>query len=102
MGTVRSKVTEGTSTLFLLLGQVTTDRVVEAFKAAPKFEVIASNLSPGPLVAVTMHRVASCTKVATLSFWLTQTVVPVSGVSKRLGGHIVFQSGHPCALSQSM
>jgi uncharacterized membrane protein len=42
---VRSKVTEGTSALFLLLGQVTADRVVEAFKAAPKFEVIASNLS---------------------------------------------------------
>jgi uncharacterized membrane protein len=42
---VRSKVTEGSSALFLLLGQVTTDRVVEAFKAAPKFEVIASNLS---------------------------------------------------------
>jgi uncharacterized membrane protein len=42
---VRSKVTEGTSALFLLLGQVTTDRVVEAFKAAPKFEIIASNLS---------------------------------------------------------
>jgi uncharacterized membrane protein len=42
---VRSKVTEGTSALFLLVGQVTTDRVVEAFKGAPKFEVIASNLS---------------------------------------------------------
>jgi uncharacterized membrane protein len=42
---VRSKVTEGSSALFLLLGQVTADRVVEAFKAAPKFEVIASNLS---------------------------------------------------------
>lgn len=42
---VRSKVTEGTSALFLLLGQVTTDRVIEAFKAAPKFEIIASNLS---------------------------------------------------------
>jgi uncharacterized membrane protein len=42
---VRSKVTEGTSALFLLIGQVTTDRVVEAFKTAPKFEVIASNLS---------------------------------------------------------
>lgn len=42
---VRSKVTEGSSALFLLVGQVTTDRVVEAFKAAPKFEVIASNLS---------------------------------------------------------
>jgi uncharacterized membrane protein len=28
-----------------MVGQVTTDRVVEAFKGAPKFEVIASNLS---------------------------------------------------------
>jgi uncharacterized membrane protein len=45
LGKVRSKVTEGTSALFLLVGQVTTDRVVEAFKGAPKFEVIASNLS---------------------------------------------------------
>jgi uncharacterized membrane protein len=42
---VRSKVKEGTSALFLLVGQATTDRVVEAFKAAPKFEIIASNLS---------------------------------------------------------
>src|SRR5262249_8343648 len=42
---VRSKVTEGSSELFLLLGQVTADRVVEAFKTAPKFEIIASNLS---------------------------------------------------------
>ena len=42
---VRSQVTEGSSALFLLLGQVTADRVVEAFKAAPKFEIIASNLS---------------------------------------------------------
>jgi uncharacterized membrane protein len=42
---VRGKVKEGTSALFLLLGQVTADRVVEAFKAAPKFEIIASNLS---------------------------------------------------------
>src|SRR5215471_17195950 len=42
---VRGKVTEGTSALFLLLGQVTADRVVEAFKSAPKFEIIASNLS---------------------------------------------------------
>ena len=30
---VRGKVTEGTSALFLLVGQVTEDRVVEAFKA---------------------------------------------------------------------
>jgi uncharacterized membrane protein len=42
---VRGKVKEGTSALFLLVGQVTTDRGVEAFKAAPKFEIIASNLS---------------------------------------------------------
>jgi uncharacterized membrane protein len=42
---VRSKVTEGSSALFLLLGQVTADRVVEAFKSAPRFEIIASNLS---------------------------------------------------------
>jgi uncharacterized membrane protein len=42
---VRGKVKEGTSALFLLVGQVTTDRVIEAFKAAPKFEIIASNLS---------------------------------------------------------
>ncbi len=42
---VRGKVTEGTSALFLLVGQVTSDRVEEAFKEAPKFEVIASNLS---------------------------------------------------------
>jgi uncharacterized membrane protein len=42
---VRSKVTEGTSGLFLLLGTVTRDKVVEAFKAAPYFEIVASNLS---------------------------------------------------------
>jgi uncharacterized membrane protein len=42
---VRGKVTEGPSALFLLVGQVTTDRVVEVFKGAPKFEIIASNLS---------------------------------------------------------
>jgi uncharacterized membrane protein len=42
---LRGKVTEGTSALFLMLGQVTPDKVIEAFKAAPKFELIASNLS---------------------------------------------------------
>jgi uncharacterized membrane protein len=42
---VRGKVKEGTSALFLMLGQVTADRVVEAFKKAPKFEIVASNLS---------------------------------------------------------
>jgi uncharacterized membrane protein len=42
---VRGKVTAGSSALFLLVGQVTPDRVVETFKAAPKFEIVASNLS---------------------------------------------------------
>jgi uncharacterized membrane protein len=42
---VRSKVTEGSSALFLLIGQVTPDKVIEAFKTAPKFELIASNLT---------------------------------------------------------
>ena len=42
---VRSKVTEGSSALFLLLGFMATDRVIEAFKAAPKFELITTNLS---------------------------------------------------------
>ena len=41
---VRTKVTEGTSGLFLLLGAVTADKVVEAFKGTPHFELIASNL----------------------------------------------------------
>src|SRR5262245_6616184 len=42
---VRSEVTEGTAALFLLVGQVTADRVIDAFKEAAKFEIIASNLS---------------------------------------------------------
>lgn len=42
---VRTKVTEGTSGLFLLLGTVTTDKVVEAFKSAPHFEIIGTNLT---------------------------------------------------------
>jgi NADH dehydrogenase len=42
---VRSKVTEGSSALFLLLGHAATDRVIEAFKAGPKFELIVTNLS---------------------------------------------------------
>jgi uncharacterized membrane protein len=45
LGQVRSKVTEGSSALFLLLGHVATDRVIEAFKAGPKFEFITTNLS---------------------------------------------------------
>lgn len=42
---VRNKVTEGTSGLFLLLGTVTADKVVEAFKSAPHFEIIMTNLT---------------------------------------------------------
>ena len=42
---VRAKVTEGSSGLFLLLGEVTTDKVIEAFKGAPRFEIVASNLT---------------------------------------------------------
>ncbi len=42
---VRRKVTEGTSGLFLLLGSVTTDKVVEAFKSGPHFEIVSTNLS---------------------------------------------------------
>lgn len=42
---VRTKVTEGTSGLFLLLETVTPEKVVEAFKSAPHFEIIATNLT---------------------------------------------------------
>jgi len=42
---VRIKVTEGTSGLFLLLGNVKPDKVVEAFKSAPHFEIITTNLT---------------------------------------------------------
>jgi uncharacterized membrane protein len=42
---IRTKVTEGTSGLFLLLGTVTADKVVEAFKSAPHFEIVATNLT---------------------------------------------------------
>jgi uncharacterized membrane protein len=41
---VRNKVTPGTSALFLLTSDAVTDRVVEAAKALPKFEIIATNL----------------------------------------------------------
>lgn len=41
---VRSKVTEGTSALFLMTSDVVQDRVFEAMKQF-KFEIIASNLS---------------------------------------------------------
>ena len=41
---IRSKVTEGTSALFLMTGDAVEDRVVEAMKQS-KFEIIATNLS---------------------------------------------------------
>lgn len=41
---VRNKVTEGTSALFLLTSNAVEDKVAEAFKGH-KFELIASNLS---------------------------------------------------------
>jgi uncharacterized membrane protein len=42
---LQSKVTEGTSALFLLTGQVTVDKVEEAFAQDEKGELIQSNLS---------------------------------------------------------
>jgi uncharacterized membrane protein len=42
---LQSKVTEGTSALFLLTGQVTVDRVEEAFAPEEKGELIQSNLT---------------------------------------------------------
>lgn len=42
---VRSKVTEGTSALFLLVGQVTVDKVQAAFTSEEKGELIQSNLT---------------------------------------------------------
>jgi uncharacterized membrane protein len=41
---VRAKVTEGTSALFLLTSDAVADRVIEAAKVLPKFEIIATNL----------------------------------------------------------
>jgi len=43
--TVREKITEGTSAIFLLTGNSTTDKVVNALKQLTKFELISSNLS---------------------------------------------------------
>jgi uncharacterized membrane protein len=42
---LQTKVTEGTSALFLLTGQVTVDKVEAAFAADEKGELIQSNLS---------------------------------------------------------
>ena len=42
---VRSEVTPGTSALFLLIAQSTPDKFLEGLKAAPKFEIISTNLT---------------------------------------------------------
>ncbi len=42
---VQSKVTEGTSALFLLTGQVTVDKVEEAFTPEERGQLIQSNLT---------------------------------------------------------
>jgi len=41
---VRSKVAPGTSALFLLTSDAVVDRVVEAMKTLPKFEIVTTNL----------------------------------------------------------
>ena len=41
---VRDKITPGTSALFLLTSDAVMDRVVDAAKTLPKFEIIATNL----------------------------------------------------------
>ncbi|MEI6308715.1 MAG: DUF1269 domain-containing protein [bacterium] len=42
---VRAKVTEGSSALFLLTSNAVGDRVIDAFKKLPKFELLSTSLS---------------------------------------------------------
>ena len=42
---VQAEVTPGTSALFLLIAQSTPDKFLEGLKAAPKFEIISTNLT---------------------------------------------------------
>src|SRR5262245_21674149 len=42
---VREKVTQGSSALFVLSRAAVADKVITAFKSAPKFELLASNLT---------------------------------------------------------
>jgi uncharacterized membrane protein len=42
---VQSEVTPGTSALFLMIAQSTPDKFLEGLKAAPKFEIISTNLT---------------------------------------------------------
>ncbi len=41
---VREKITAGTSGLFLLTSDAVPDRVIEAAKTLPPFEIVATNL----------------------------------------------------------
>jgi uncharacterized membrane protein len=41
---VRGKVTQGTSALFLLTSDAVVDRVIDAMKTLPKFEIVTTNL----------------------------------------------------------
>jgi len=41
---VRSKITQGTSALFLLTSDAVIDKVADAAKKLPKFEIVATNL----------------------------------------------------------
>jgi uncharacterized membrane protein len=42
---VRNKVIEGTSAVFLLTSNAVLDRIAQATKSLPKFELVTSNLS---------------------------------------------------------
>ncbi len=42
---IQAEVTPGTSALFLLIAQSTPDKFLEGLKAAPKFEIISTNLT---------------------------------------------------------
>ena len=42
---MREKVTPGTSALFLLTQNAVTDKVVDAMKKGPKFEIVSTNLT---------------------------------------------------------
>jgi uncharacterized membrane protein len=41
---VRNKITPGTSALFLLTSDAVQDKVIDAAKTLPKFEIVATNL----------------------------------------------------------
>lgn len=45
IASVREKVTPGTSAIFLLTDNAVADRVLDAMKALPKFEIVSTNLS---------------------------------------------------------